>query len=104
MASGVGAVWADVLGLQQVGLDEPFFALGGDSVLATVIIGRLREALDTAGISVRAIFAAPTVGGTAARLLSEEDVPGRLERVARVCLEVEALSAEDLERELLDTP
>ncbi|MEJ8668137.1 amino acid adenylation domain-containing protein [Streptomyces sp. MS1.AVA.1] len=59
----VARVWQDVLGVERVGLDDGFFALGGDSVLATVIVGRLREALDTSEVTVRSLFATLTAGG-----------------------------------------
>ncbi|WP_020658818.1 non-ribosomal peptide synthetase [Amycolatopsis benzoatilytica] len=93
-------VWADVLGVDRVGLDDPFFALGGDSVLATVIVGRLREALDSTEVTVRTLFATRTVGAMAARLLADEAVPGRLEQVAEICLEVEALTEAEVDAEL----
>ncbi|MGF6392086.1 condensation domain-containing protein [Pseudomonas plecoglossicida] len=41
----VGAVWAEVLGQVEVFADDNFFALGGNSIAATQIIGRLRERL-----------------------------------------------------------
>ncbi|MFI9814177.1 non-ribosomal peptide synthetase [Saccharothrix variisporea] len=93
-------VWAEVLGVERVGVDDPFFALGGDSVLATMIVGRVREALDTSEVTVRTLFGALTVGAMAARMVAEESVPGRLAQVAEIFLEVDALSAEDLEAEL----
>lgn len=97
----VTSIWADVLETERVGLDDAFFALGGDSVLATVIIGRLREALDTDEVSVRTLFAMLTPGAMAARLASDDSVPSRLEQVAEIYLEVLELSAEELESELL---
>jgi mycobactin phenyloxazoline synthetase len=99
----VAKVWAEVLEVDRVGLDDPFFALGGDSVLATMIVGRLREALDTAEVSVRALFSTLTVGAMAQRLSAEETVPGRFDQVAEIYLEVDALSAEELDSELQDS-
>ncbi|GAA5153248.1 MULTISPECIES: amino acid adenylation domain-containing protein [Amycolatopsis] len=96
----IAKVWAEVLEVERVGLEDPFFALGGDSVLATMIVGRLREALDTTEVTVRTLFATLTVGAMAARLLADETTPGRLEQVAEIYLEVDALSEEDLEGEL----
>ena len=93
-------VWAEVLGVDRVGLADPFFALGGDSVLATMIVGRLREALDTTEVSVRTLFSALTVGAMAARLAEAETTPGRLARVAEIYLEVDALSEDDVAAEL----
>ena len=61
---GISAVFSDVLGLDRVGLDDDFFALGGTSLLTLT----LREELSAqAGvqISTRAVFEAPTVRGLA---------------------------------------
>ena len=99
----VARVWQDVLGVERVGLDDGFFALGGDSVLATVIVGRLREALDTSEVSVRSLFATLTAGGMAKRLSAEEETAGRLEQVAAIHLEIEDMSAEEIDSALRDT-
>ncbi|MFE6524219.1 amino acid adenylation domain-containing protein, partial [Streptomyces sp. NPDC057794] len=96
----VARVWSDVLGAERVGLDDGFFALGGDSVLATVIVSRLREALDTSEVSVRTLFATLTPGGMAKRLAAEEQTPGRLEQVAALHLEIEGMSAEEVDAAL----
>ncbi|MEU1294364.1 amino acid adenylation domain-containing protein [Streptomyces sp. NPDC005840] len=96
----VAGTWAGVLGVDRVGLDDGFFALGGDSVLATVIVGRLREALDTSEVTVRALFATLTAGGMAKRLAAEEETPGRLEQVAAIHLEIEGMSAEEVDSAL----
>lgn len=99
----VARVWQDVLGVERVGLDDGFFALGGDSVLATVIVGRLREALDTSEVTVRSLFATLTAGGMAKRLFAEEETPGRLEQVAAIHLEIEDMSAAEIDSALRDT-
>src|SRR5690606_4888714 len=62
----VAATFADVLGLERVGLDDDFFALGGNSLTATQVAARLSAALET-DIGVRELFEASTVAGLAAR-------------------------------------
>ncbi|SNT48360.1 amino acid adenylation domain-containing protein, partial [Rhodococcoides kyotonense] len=63
----VAAVVAEVLGAARVGADDDFFALGGNSLLATQVVARLGAALDTQ-VPVRAIFEDPTVAALAARV------------------------------------
>ncbi|WP_067833413.1 non-ribosomal peptide synthetase [Nocardia lijiangensis] len=62
----VAEVFAELLGAKAVGLDDDFFALGGNSLLATRAVARVNEALD-AGISVRELFEASTVAALASR-------------------------------------
>ena len=74
----LAGIYAQVLGVQPpqlVGVDESFFDLGGDSLSAMRLIAAVNAALDT-GLSVRAVFEAPTVAQLATHIGGEE---GRLE-------------------------
>ena len=63
----LAGIYARVLGVVRVGVDDSFFDLGGDSLLAMRLVAAINKSLD-AGLAVRALFEAPTVAQLAPRV------------------------------------
>ncbi|OBJ55822.1 non-ribosomal peptide synthetase [Mycobacterium sp. 1423905.2] len=97
--AAITEIVAEVLGKESLGVHEDFFALGGDSVLATTVIARVRDWLEVDHAVVADLFAARTVAGFAARLENREaarGTPERLALIARHYLDVAALTDEEV--------
>jgi phthiocerol/phenolphthiocerol synthesis type-I polyketide synthase E len=110
--NAIAAVWAEVLGIDQVGRDDDFFALGGHSLAAVQIGGKIQARFDVR-LELADFFDHPTVANTAALLTtarsrSADNGPDQITAVPGVAAEelaeLDALSEQELDarlRELL---
>ncbi|MED5814022.1 amino acid adenylation domain-containing protein, partial [Mycolicibacterium sp. 050232] len=68
----LAGIYAEVLGLPRVGVDDSFFDLGGDSIMAMRVVAAVNTSLD-AGLAIRTLFDAPTVAQLAPHVSEDSD-------------------------------
>ncbi|GAA0968406.1 non-ribosomal peptide synthase/polyketide synthase [Streptomyces rhizosphaericus] len=78
MERRIADIWADVLGLERVGVEDNFFELGGDSILSIQVVSRVRQA--GLRLTTKDLFTHQTVAGLATVATTERD-EGRAEPV-----------------------
>jgi len=60
-------IWRDVLAVREIGIDDSFFAIGGDSILATTLMLRLGREMGSR-LSLVDFMESPTIAGVAERI------------------------------------
>ncbi len=68
----LAAIWAQVLGLERVGIHDNFFELGGHSLLATQVISRVRQALGVE-MPIQLLFETPTIADLATAITQSQN-------------------------------
>jgi amino acid adenylation domain-containing protein len=92
----LAAIFADVLGVDRVGLFDNFFEMGGHSLMATQAASRVHEALGVE-LPLRRIFEMPSVELLANAILNQAADPIRIQRTAELMLRVSHVSDEEAE-------
>ncbi|MEH2382478.1 MAG: amino acid adenylation domain-containing protein [Nostoc sp.] len=83
----LGGIWAEVLGLEKVGIHHNFFELGGHSLLATRVISQVRQVFQQE-LPLRRLFEQPTIAGLAKEI----------EKATKVGLGLETANIERISR------
>ncbi|HKR15496.1 MAG TPA: amino acid adenylation domain-containing protein [Pyrinomonadaceae bacterium] len=74
----LASLWADVLGIDRIGVNDNFFDLGGHSLIATRLMSRVRETFRV-DLPLRNLFITPTIAGLAAQIESERNAGREIE-------------------------
>ncbi|NEQ99823.1 MAG: KR domain-containing protein, partial [Cyanothece sp. SIO2G6] len=110
MEGAIAKIWQELLGIEQVGVEDSFFELGGHSLLAIQAIARLREQFAVELPMQSLLFEAPTITGIAQLVdkqvaemegvSSEEEAGEDAEEMAALLAEIKALSPDEVAAEL----
>lgn len=95
----LAGIWADALQCAPIGMEDDFFALGGQSLRAMQVASRLREILQI-DVPVRLIFTSSTIAALSSALQNLEAIPGQMEKMARVFLTIQQMSIEEVDSKL----
>ena len=91
----LAGIWKEVLRIDEVGVHDSFFDLGGNSLLAAQVISRLRSTLGL-DVPLRYFFAAPTLQGLAVAVVQTRAEQAGLSETFRLLDEVEGSSGDDV--------
>jgi acyl carrier protein len=92
----LASIWQDLLGIQEVGVDDDFFELGGHSLLAIQITSRIHDTLG-AQVPLASFFQATTVAKLADLMREQQETPGDLEAIAEAVLAIAEMTAEEVQ-------
>jgi amino acid adenylation domain-containing protein len=93
----LAGVWADVLGVERVGVHDDFFEMGGQSILATQLISKIQQVLPIE-LPLRTIFESPTVAQLAVAIeQSQQNLDeAEMNLMAEVLSELKELTGDDV--------
>ena len=92
-------LWAEVMGIDEVGTDDDFSELGGDSIQAAQIVSKVNNTFSLKS-PLKILFEAPTVAKLVQFIVEQETNPGQSDKIANIVLKIESMSSEDIRKAL----
>jgi hypothetical protein len=102
LEEALAGIFAQVLGLEEVGIYDNFFELGGHSLMATQLISQLQDIFPTDVPLLTLFFEDPTVAGLSAAISQSDVGEGSFEKIAEVLDRMGRLSDVEVEAMLLE--
>jgi amino acid adenylation domain-containing protein len=99
--AAVAKIWCDAMGVESLGIEDNFFDLGGDSLIASKIVAHLNR-MFSSSLALGEFFGEPTIKKIATLLVSQEPNPERTDKIARVFLRIESMSAAEISQAVSD--
>lgn len=91
------SVWADILKLKKVSIQNSFFEMGGDSLLAAQVLSWIRKVFHVE-MSIRRLFEAPSIEKIVMTLRDLEKQEGQFDKIAKTLLRIRAMTPEERSR------
>jgi acyl transferase domain-containing protein/acyl carrier protein len=95
----VTSIWRELFGIERIGLEDNFFDLGGNSLLAIQLMAQLRQTFEL-DLPLNNLFEAPTVAGLATRIAESRLKEQEAAEIERLLREIESLDPQDLQASL----
>jgi acyl transferase domain-containing protein len=101
MERRMAAIWQEALSIEEVGIHDNFFDMGGDSLIATLLIGRLSEDFHV-DLSLRTLFDAPTIAELAVAIVRQQAQQVNADALSELLTEIKHLSKDEVRAMLRD--
>ena len=88
------SIWTEVLAIERIGVEDNFFMLGGHSLMATQLIGRIRNAFGYE-LPLRRLFQTPTVSGLAKAIYESQTTDTEDDEFLALLAELDGLTDDE---------
>ena len=92
-------LWSEIIGIDEVGIHDDFFELGGDSIAAAQIVSEVNHIFPLKQ-PLKILFLTPTVAQLVGFVLTNEPHPGESEKIANVLMKIDRMPSGDISKAL----